>query len=653
MTDPLEEMLGPQSEPKSDSPASDSQPNWLEASTSAAGQDLPAWLEFELPPEMMGISAPPDSQPFAQIHEADLPELPEFPTLDAPSSHSGSSAFGALDGLPDGFQGPSSSKIESPAPSTQTPLPNSLPILPAIARVPVSANLSLSGSFPKPKLPNKLAYGVVAKLSTTKRVYNFRVHHELPKGVRLISTEPKADIQGNRLLWNLGDLPAGHDFRIRVIVQPDPNIKVTPADLTTFNAVYSQAMEFQTPLIRPKLDLTVHGPSRLEVGQIATLKAIVENQGNWPLNQAKIEWLLPPNLESIGTSTIKLDSLAPNQPWSGSLDVRARSAGSALVRLGAEAQGFSRKQAEWSIELTEARLVARLQGPETVLLGETVQLEVAVSNPGSAETRNTKLTVNIPEGVELLEIPSGAILKEANSLSWPLGTILPGIVSTWNLKLRSSEPGRKTILAEATATGFKSEAEFTLGIDLDAKQSNGVLEQFLAAMEEETEANLQRTKPRLPTKTVDNREQHIVFTVAGTDYAIPIGRITEVGRLPGITPVPHVPDWMLGVANIRGDIVSLVDFRQFLGLEPIPYGSTTRMLVVRDAPGEVTTALVVDRVRGLRFLEADQMMQPTSELQDQLVTYLRGVLELQGRLLVVLDPDRLLQSPEIRQFEAE
>ena len=77
----------------------------------------------------------------------------------------------------------------------------------------------------------------------------------------------------------------------------------------------------------------------------------------------------------------------------------------------------------------------------------------------------------------------------------------------------------------------------------------------------------------------------------------------------------------------------------------------SRMLVAQARQEEVTTGLIVDQVSGIRYLAVGRIGAPAAPIEDQVTPYLRGVYEHDGRLLVVLDFDRLLLSPEMRQFE--
>jgi purine-binding chemotaxis protein CheW len=145
-------------------------------------------------------------------------------------------------------------------------------------------------------------------------------------------------------------------------------------------------------------------------------------------------------------------------------------------------------------------------------------------------------------------------------------------------------------------------------------------------------------------------EQYVVFSMAGTDYAVHIDNLTEIGEPQKITPVPNVPDWVLGVANLRGEILSMVDLAAFFGIENLKRERGARMLVAKTSAEDMTLGLIVERVEGIRSLGADQMVKPGAPLNDQVTPYLAGVCEESGRLVGILDFDRVLQSELMRRI---
>lgn len=138
--------------------------------------------------------------------------------------------------------------------------------------------------------------------------------------------------------------------------------------------------------------------------------------------------------------------------------------------------------------------------------------------------------------------------------------------------------------------------------------------------------------------------KYIVFSLAAARYAIPINHVVEVGDSQPITPVPNAPLWVLGVTNLRGDIISVVDCGVFLNLHEKSIVEISSMCVVRNKKRDLTTSLIVDRIEGMLNLSAAIMPVPENNWHDEVVPYLQGIYEHQGQLLRVLNLEGLLTS---------
>jgi purine-binding chemotaxis protein CheW len=140
------------------------------------------------------------------------------------------------------------------------------------------------------------------------------------------------------------------------------------------------------------------------------------------------------------------------------------------------------------------------------------------------------------------------------------------------------------------------------------------------------------------------------FTIDSTSYAVPEAFVTELDRVPKITLVPQAPPWLRGVTNLRGDVLSVVDLRVFVGLDQTS-SHTGRMLIVRLLDEEMAVGLLVDTVDQILTLELDAIRAPASPLEGPLAPYLAGMCVSSGRLVAVLDLERLLRSADLRQFD--
>jgi purine-binding chemotaxis protein CheW len=152
------------------------------------------------------------------------------------------------------------------------------------------------------------------------------------------------------------------------------------------------------------------------------------------------------------------------------------------------------------------------------------------------------------------------------------------------------------------------------------------------------------------TREASQGDRYVLLTIASARYAVLEAYVTELERMPKMTPVPRVPAWVRGVTNLRGDVLSVVDMRTFLGLDPTS-SQSARMLVVRLLTEEFATGLLVDSVDRIVAVPGDAITPPESSLEGPLAPYLRGMCVIEEQLVAVLDLDQLLRSSDIRQFE--
>jgi purine-binding chemotaxis protein CheW len=137
------------------------------------------------------------------------------------------------------------------------------------------------------------------------------------------------------------------------------------------------------------------------------------------------------------------------------------------------------------------------------------------------------------------------------------------------------------------------------------------------------------------------RELHIVgFQVGRETYGVPITSLHEIVRVPEITAVPDAPDYMEGVINLRGKIVSVIDLRKRLGEKQVKSGRRNRILVV-DHNGRLSGLIVDSASEVVKIPASDVEPSPTS-LHEGGLNCVTGLAKYQGRLIVLLDMTKLL-----------
>ncbi len=148
-----------------------------------------------------------------------------------------------------------------------------------------------------------------------------------------------------------------------------------------------------------------------------------------------------------------------------------------------------------------------------------------------------------------------------------------------------------------------------------------------------------------------NHELHIVgFKVGRETYGVPITSLHEIVRVPEVTAVPDAPEYMEGVINLRGKIVSVLDLRKRLGEVAVEPNRRNRILVVEHR-GKLSGLIVDSASEVIKIPAADVEPSPTESLDGGL-NCVTGLGKYQGRLIVLLDMAKLLEYSSTRSTEA-
>jgi purine-binding chemotaxis protein CheW len=139
-----------------------------------------------------------------------------------------------------------------------------------------------------------------------------------------------------------------------------------------------------------------------------------------------------------------------------------------------------------------------------------------------------------------------------------------------------------------------------------------------------------------------SRELHIVgFQVGRETYGAPITSLHEIVRVPEITVVPDAPNYVEGVINLRGKIVSVIDLRKRFGEKVISSTKRNRILVVENN-GRLS-GLIVDSASEVLKIPAAEVEPANNVFQDGGLNCVTGLGKYHGRLIVLLDMSKLLE----------
>jgi purine-binding chemotaxis protein CheW len=154
-----------------------------------------------------------------------------------------------------------------------------------------------------------------------------------------------------------------------------------------------------------------------------------------------------------------------------------------------------------------------------------------------------------------------------------------------------------------------------------------------------TTANAQNT-------TAPGSQQVLTFVLGSETYGVDILRVQEIRGWSPVTKIPHAPSHVLGVLNLRGSIVPIVDLRMRFNLDRAEYTSLTVIIVlsVQSSSGRRDFGAVVDGVSDVVDVDSASV-KPTPEIGSRASTeHIRGLVPISGRMVMLLDIDRLIGS---------
>ena len=145
--------------------------------------------------------------------------------------------------------------------------------------------------------------------------------------------------------------------------------------------------------------------------------------------------------------------------------------------------------------------------------------------------------------------------------------------------------------------------------------------------------------------------QLVGFQLGNEEYGIDILKVQEINRVTEITKIPQSPEYVEGVINLRGNIIPIIDLRKRFQMPEREHDKQTRIVV-----GEIddrTVGFIVDAVSEVIRLPANTVEPPPEIVSGEKAQYIKGVGKLEGRLLMLLDINKILTGSEKEKlFEA-
>jgi uncharacterized repeat protein (TIGR01451 family) len=294
------------------------------------------------------------------------------------------------------------------------------------------------------------------------------VQDPIPVGLLFLRADPQPVVDGERLIWTLGELQAGQSRTMQVIFKSTkPGLVTNTASVVTDEGLKDQK-SVTTEVTVPSLKVVKTGPPTGVMGMPIVYDITVSNPGGGPATNVVLEDSFDAGLEhesksnpvkltigtlpAGGTKTVKL-TLTPRQP------------GDLVNRVVATADGGLVAHSEHKVLVQEARLGVQVTGPTATYVGRPATWTIRVTNPGETVLNSVKLRDLVPPELTFTSASEGGRL-EGGEVVWDLGSLQPKETKIVNVSTKSVKMSPQVLNVAVASAAPGLEAQDKAGLEI-------------------------------------------------------------------------------------------------------------------------------------------------------------------------------------------
>jgi purine-binding chemotaxis protein CheW len=600
-------------------------PDWLSEPGLPDFPSLPESL-FSEPPEFVEAparaSAPVavESEPVASMPaEAtqQYAQLPPEPILPSWPANDNKDPLPAITPPPRSF----GTKVETPATTPATVIEHE------VVRRSISADVKVLAD-------NKLSIQTIIEPPHGESWSQVRVVFLVPKGVRSAEVTNKPKVSKGRVEWTIGDLEFGSPIPLQVRIPQVPATAKYSETPPSFELSY-------VPVDCPELAIMLAGPNRVQANASFPVAITVENHGR--------------GLARDVTLAVTRNDLPSEQRIYSVGDLASGEEAIAKLKWSAPATDGP---AQWTVRTTTGTfttihtflaevytpIALSASGQNKLELDESGRFDFTILNPSGLARRSIDLVISIPPQLEY-DTSDGEYDSVNSQLIWKISELEGGEERTCSAWLRGILPGPISLKATATTSDETITAISSCICELIHREESSTLFATIAKY-----AGKSAEHDENVIEAVSVGDRHLLFRIGGGIYASRLTQLREVIRQPATSSVPDTPDWLLGLANVRGDVTSIIDLPLVFGLESESIGARP-VLMAETEDGQTSVGLLVDEVIGIRRMVVSNWVPDQTQDWGRMGEFLSGLSEYQKQLVPVLNLDRVLCSDMLSVFE--
>jgi len=153
----------------------------------------------------------------------------------------------------------------------------------------------------------------------------------------------------------------------------------------------------------------------------------------------------------------------------------------------------------------------------------------------------------------------------------------------------------------------------------------------------------------------EGTSQYLTFMLGGEEYAVDILKVREIRGWEPVTNIPNTPDYVLGVINLRGTVVPIIDLRKRFALDKADFGSTTVVIVVKVEHNgkERIVGMVVDAVSEVYNID-EKLISAAPDIGGAIsIDFIKGLATFDEKMLIILEIDELVNTGVLEDIGTE
>jgi purine-binding chemotaxis protein CheW len=139
-------------------------------------------------------------------------------------------------------------------------------------------------------------------------------------------------------------------------------------------------------------------------------------------------------------------------------------------------------------------------------------------------------------------------------------------------------------------------------------------------------------------------KQYVVFSIDGEEFGLSIENISSIERMLEIFKIPNAPDYIEGLANLRGKVHTIFNLRKRFNLPSTEFDDNTKIIIVNTSSAEI--GIIVDEVHEIVKVDEDQFSPMPNALSNLKDKFLSGTAKIDDRLIMILDSEKVLSDKD-------